>query len=133
MTITRCPYSQQLHDVNTYVSSLLTGVQERFTKVISQNADLTDKLQEYEHITIQLEGENSTIAEYIDLYHKRRRDLKEKFMEKDAFISKLLQEKEALKVKSNPWVWGCGVTWCTTSDHLVDHLHGVSPGRPPSV
>jgi hypothetical protein len=57
-----------------------------------------DRVQEFEHITIQLEGENSTIVEYIDLYHKRRKDLKEKFMEKDAFITKLLQEREELKV-----------------------------------
>ena len=84
---------------------------------MSQNADLMDRLQEYEYITVQLEGENATIAEYIELYHNKRKALKEKIQEKDSFIDKLLKERSELEVSS--WL-NIKMDKCRWLDRLED-------------
>ena len=75
-------------------------IQERFTCVMKDKADLLDRLQVMEHTSIvQLSGENETIAEYVTLYQTQREALKVKFGEKDRTIEQLQQEKNNLQVK----------------------------------
>ena len=74
-------------------------IQERFTFVMKDKADLLDRLQVMEHTIVQLSGENETIAEYVTLYQTQREALKVKFSEKDRAIEQLQQEKNNLQVR----------------------------------
>ena len=74
-------------------------IQERFTFVMKDKADLLDRLQVMEHTIVQLSGENETIAEYVTLYQTQREALKVKFSEKDRTIEQLQQEKNNLQVR----------------------------------
>ena len=74
-------------------------IQERFTFVMKDKADLLDRLQVMEHTIVQLSGENETIAEYVTLYQTQREALKVKFSEKDRTIEQLQQEKSNLQVR----------------------------------
>ena len=74
-------------------------IQERFTFVMKDKADLLDRLQVMEHTIVQLSGENETIAEYVTPYQTQREALKVKFSEKDRTIEQLQQEKNNLQVR----------------------------------
>lgn len=74
-------------------------LQERFTKTMSEIADLTDEKQRLEHLVIQLQGETETIGEYIALYQSQRKLLKQKEIEKDIQVQKITADREDMKDK----------------------------------
>ncbi len=69
--------------------------------VMSEKADLLERIQEEEHRILQLAGETETIGEYVALYQTQREALREKFLEKDQFIQGLMAEKEAMQVSES--------------------------------
>ncbi|XP_077986485.1 golgin subfamily A member 2-like isoform X2 [Glandiceps talaboti] len=72
-------------------------LEEKFTRVMRDKADLSDKLQELEHICLQLSGETETIGDYISLYHEQRDRLRQKQKEKEEYVRKLALEKEEMQ------------------------------------
>lgn len=68
-------------------------LQERFTKLMDDVANLSDDKQRLEHIVLQLQGETETICEYIALYQKQRSVLKQREYEKDIQLRLLSQER----------------------------------------
>eukprot|EP00118_Oscarella_pearsei_P008924 m.48530 g.48530 ORF g.48530 m.48530 type:complete len:874 (+) comp33886_c0_seq1:30-2651(+) len=77
-------------------------LQQQFVRVMREKAELSDEVQKMEHIIMQLEGETETIGEYIALYHHQRDQLREKFEQKDNYISSLsarLSQSQANFVK----------------------------------
>ena len=74
------------------------SLQQRFMAVMSEKAELQDRVQEEEHRILQLSGETETIGEYIALYQIQREALREKFIEKDHFIQQLIADKTAMQV-----------------------------------
>ncbi|XP_058380145.1 golgin subfamily A member 2 isoform X2 [Diceros bicornis minor] len=74
-------------------------LQSRFTELMQEKVDLKERVEELEHRCIQLSGETDTIGEYIALYQNQRAVLKERHREKEAYISRLAQDKEEMKVK----------------------------------
>ncbi|XP_067626579.1 golgin subfamily A member 2 [Eurosta solidaginis] len=72
-------------------------LEQRFTRLMSQVADLTDEKQRLEHIVLQLQGETETIGEYITLYQTQRRMLKQREYEKAAQMQLLQREREQLR------------------------------------
>uniref|UniRef100_A0A673ZH86 Golgin A2 n=1 Tax=Salmo trutta TaxID=8032 RepID=A0A673ZH86_SALTR len=74
-------------------------LQQRFTSLMQEKADLKERVEELEHRCIQLSGETDTIGEYITLYQNQRAIMKQKHMEKEQYISMLAQDKEEMKAK----------------------------------
>ncbi|XP_070532373.1 golgin subfamily A member 2-like isoform X3 [Ptychodera flava] len=74
-------------------------LEEKFTKVMRDKADLSDRCQEYEHLCLQLAGETDTIGDYITLYHEQRDRLKERQKEKEEYVRRLANEKEDMQRK----------------------------------
>ncbi|XP_011180142.1 golgin subfamily A member 2 [Zeugodacus cucurbitae] len=72
-------------------------LEQRFTRLMSQVADLTDEKQRLEHLVLQLQGETETIGEYITLYQTQRRMLKQREYEKAAQMQLLQHEREQLR------------------------------------
>lgn len=71
-------------------------LQQRFTKLMSQVADLTEEKQRLEHIVLQLQGETETIGEYIALYQTQRRMLKQREYERAAQTQLLQAERQQM-------------------------------------
>ncbi|XP_062411052.1 golgin subfamily A member 2 isoform X2 [Sardina pilchardus] len=74
-------------------------LQERFTSVMQEKADLKERTEELEHRCIQLSGETDTIGEYIALYQNQRAIMKQRHIEKEHYISMLAKDKEEMKAK----------------------------------
>nr|XP_039262672.1 golgin subfamily A member 2-like [Styela clava] len=74
-------------------------LQEKFTAVMKEKADLLNRLELMEHANTQLQNECDTIGEYIALYHNQRQILKQRHKEKDKYISNIIQEREAMQGK----------------------------------
>lgn len=72
-------------------------LQERFTKLMDDVANLSDDKQRLEHLVLQLQGETETICEYIALYQKQRSILKQREYEKDIQLRLLTQERQQMK------------------------------------
>ncbi|KAL5285927.1 GOLGA2 family protein [Megaselia abdita] len=68
----------------------------RFTKLMSEVADLTDDKQRLEHLVLQLQGETETIGEYISLYQTQRRVLKQRDYERSNYLQKIESERQEL-------------------------------------
>lgn len=94
-------HKHQRHDEPPTIPTIeaLTKLQSRFTKLMSQTAELTEEKQRLEHLVLQLQGETETIGEYIALYQTQRRILKQREYEKAAQLQLLLAEREELRDK----------------------------------
>nr|CAB3250168.1 golgin subfamily A member 2-like [Phallusia mammillata] len=88
--------SQEEHDSLAKNMSLL---QERFSKVMTEKVDALNKIEDLEHINLQLQNECDTIGEYITLYHNQRQLLKQRHHEKDEYVSSIAQEREQMQNK----------------------------------
>ncbi|XP_026369844.2 golgin subfamily A member 2 isoform X2 [Ursus arctos] len=81
------------------LQAAMDKLQNRFTGLMREKADLQERVEELEHRCIQLSGETDTIGEYIALYQSQRAVLKERHREKEEYINRLAQDKEEMKVK----------------------------------
>ncbi|KAI9524618.1 hypothetical protein NQZ68_016627, partial [Dissostichus eleginoides] len=86
-------------EVHQDLQAAMEKLQQRFTSLIREKADLKDRVEELEHRCIQLSGETDTIGEYIALYQSQRAIMKQKHQEKEHYISMLAQDKEEMKAK----------------------------------
>ncbi|XP_034047917.1 golgin subfamily A member 2 [Thalassophryne amazonica] len=86
-------------EVHAALQSAMEKLQQRFTSLMQEKADLKERVEELEHRCIQLSGETDTIGEYIALYQSQRAIMKQKHQEKEQYISMLAQDKEEMKVK----------------------------------
>ena len=108
-------------DVEVKPSEQLNSLQmleDKFNKVMKQNADLKDKNQELEHVILQLQCETETIGklaflksfkiffckywlylvDYITMYQLERKKLNQKYKEKDESIRSLSTQLQVNKV-----------------------------------
>lgn len=76
-------------------------LEEKFTKVMAENADLKDKNQELEHMILQLQCETDTIVDYITMYQMERKKLNQKYKEKDESIRSLSTQLQVNKLALN--------------------------------
>lgn len=77
-------------------------LEQRFTKLMSEVADLTDDKQRLEHLVLQLQGETETIGEYITLYQTQRRVLKQRDYERNNYLQKIeCERQEVLRKMDN--------------------------------
>ncbi|XP_070176381.1 golgin subfamily A member 2-like isoform X2 [Littorina saxatilis] len=74
-------------------------IQEKYTRVMRDKADLTDKADQLEHLVVQLQGETDTIGEYISLYHHQRALLQQRELQKNDYIAQLARDREQLQDK----------------------------------
>uniref|UniRef100_A0A1A8M4M0 Golgi autoantigen, golgin subfamily a, 2 n=1 Tax=Nothobranchius pienaari TaxID=704102 RepID=A0A1A8M4M0_9TELE len=102
---THCEHGLELPDggvpveVHQALQAAMEKLQQRFTSLMQEKADLKERVEELEHRCIQLSGETDTIGEYIALYQSQRAIMKQKHQEKEQYISMLAQDKEEMKVK----------------------------------
>ncbi|ALC40473.1 GM130 [Drosophila busckii] len=96
-------------------------LQSRFTKLISQVADLTEEKHSLEHLVLQLQSETETIGEYIALYQTQRRMLKQREYEKATQMRLLQAERAQLREKIE------------TLNKLVGSLGVVQPTEQPAA
>uniref|UniRef100_A0A8C6PHU6 Golgin A2 n=1 Tax=Nothobranchius furzeri TaxID=105023 RepID=A0A8C6PHU6_NOTFU len=102
---THCEHGHELPDggvpveVHQALQAAMEKLQQRFTSLMQEKADLKERVEELEHRCIQLSGETDTIGEYIALYQSQRAIMKQKHQEKEQYISMLAQDKEEMKVK----------------------------------
>uniref|UniRef100_A0A3Q4GQQ0 Golgin A2 n=1 Tax=Neolamprologus brichardi TaxID=32507 RepID=A0A3Q4GQQ0_NEOBR len=85
-------------EVHQALQAAMEKLQQRFTSLMQEKADLKERVEELEHRCIQLSGETDTI-EYIALYQSQRAIMKQKHQEKEQYISMLAQDKEEMKAK----------------------------------
>lgn len=119
--------SDQISDKNETNASTISDQQlvnfklleEKFKKVMQQNADLNDKNQELEHIVVQLQCETETISnnqsllflvfycpnslslfsvDYITMYQMEKKKLNQKYKEKDESIRSLSTQLQVNKL-----------------------------------
>lgn len=74
-------------------------LEARFTRTMSEIAELTEEKQRLEHLVIQLQGETETIGEYIALYQNQRKLLRQREIEKDIQVQKIEADREEMKEK----------------------------------
>uniref|UniRef100_A0A8D2ZSZ4 Golgin A2 n=1 Tax=Scophthalmus maximus TaxID=52904 RepID=A0A8D2ZSZ4_SCOMX len=86
-------------EVHQALQAAMDKLQQRFTSLMQEKADLRERVEELEHRCIQLSGETDTIGEYIALYQNQRAIMKQKHQEKEQYISMLAQDKEEMKAK----------------------------------
>ncbi|KAM9307260.1 golgin subfamily A member 2 isoform 3-T3 [Pholidichthys leucotaenia] len=86
-------------EVHQALQAAMEKLQQRFTSLMLEKADLKERVEELEHRCIQLSGETDTIGEYIALYQSQRAIMKQKHQEKEQYISMLAQDKEEMKAK----------------------------------
>ncbi|OQV19490.1 hypothetical protein BV898_06481 [Hypsibius exemplaris] len=75
------------------------SLEHRFIGAMKQNAELLDRVEQLEHVIMQLQGETETIGDYIALYQSQRSLQRQRELEKVAQIDFLNQEREDLKSK----------------------------------
>ncbi|XP_067340147.1 golgin subfamily A member 2 isoform X6 [Channa argus] len=86
-------------EVHQALQAAMEKLQQRFTSLMQEKADLKERVEELEHRCIQLSGETDTIGEYIALYQSQRAIMKQKHQEKEQYVSMLAQDKEEMKAK----------------------------------
>ncbi|KAF5909504.1 golgin subfamily A member 2 isoform X1, partial [Clarias magur] len=86
-------------EVHEGLRGAMEKLQERFTSLMQEKADLKERVEELEHRCIQLSGETDTIGEYIALYQNQRAIMKQRHIEKEEYISRLARDKEEMKAK----------------------------------
>ncbi|XP_017579786.2 golgin subfamily A member 2 isoform X2 [Pygocentrus nattereri] len=86
----------EVHEAQHFAMERL---QDRFTALMQEKADLKERVDELEHRCIQLSGETDTIGEYIALYQNQRAIMKQKHLEKEQYINMLAKDKEEMKAK----------------------------------
>ncbi len=74
------------------------ALQGKFVSLMTEKADLLEKLQENEHLIVQLSHETETIGDYISVYQAQRDAMKNRFREKDQCIEQLTQERVSMQV-----------------------------------
>lgn len=74
-------------------------LQKRYKDAMDGKAQLSDRIDQLEHVNMQLENETETIGEYIALYQTQRQALKAKFSEKDQIITQLSNEHGRMQTK----------------------------------
>ncbi|XP_019615806.1 PREDICTED: golgin subfamily A member 2-like [Branchiostoma belcheri] len=84
---------------HNHLQEAMDKLQDRFSAVMRDKAELSDKVQELEHLNMQLSGETETIGEYITLYHYQRAALHQRAREKDEFITRLAIDREDMQNK----------------------------------
>lgn len=85
--------------VNIATEEAMEKLQQRFTKTMLEIADLTEEKNRLEHLVTQLQGETETIGEYIALYQKQRRLLKQRELEKDVQLQQIVSDREEMREK----------------------------------
>lgn len=85
--------------VNIATEEAMEKLQQRFTKTMLEIADLTEEKNRLEHLVTQLQGETETIGEYIALYQKQRRLLKQREVEKDVQLQQIVSDREEMREK----------------------------------
>ncbi|KAG7476410.1 hypothetical protein MATL_G00082570, partial [Megalops atlanticus] len=86
-------------EVHEALRAAMERLQQRFTALMQEKADLKERVEELEHRCIQLSGETDTIGEYIALYQNQRAIMKQRHLEKEEYISMLAKDKEEMKAK----------------------------------
>lgn len=81
------------------MSDSMALLQEKFTSVMKEKAELLNKLELLEHTNTQLQCECDTIGEYIALYHNQRQVLKQRHREKDDYIANIIRDRETMQGK----------------------------------
>lgn len=74
-------------------------IEERLVRSMKEQADISTRAEELEHLVMQLQGETDTIGEYVTLYQQQRAALKEKAVEREQYVVKLSQERSELQDK----------------------------------
>lgn len=85
--------------INIATEEAMEKLQERFTRTMTEVANLTEEKLRLEHLVMQLQGETETIGEYITLYQQQRRLLKQREVEKDVQVQQIICDKEIMKDK----------------------------------
>ncbi|XP_046556610.1 golgin subfamily A member 2-like isoform X2 [Haliotis rubra] len=89
--ITRADYDQ--------LKTALEMIQDKYSRVMRDKAELTDKADMLEHMVTQLQGETDTIGEYISLYHHQRALLQQREHQKNDYITQLARDREEMQGK----------------------------------
>ncbi|XP_013386833.1 golgin subfamily A member 2 isoform X2 [Lingula anatina] len=74
-------------------------LEDKYTSAMRAKAELIDRNEQLEHLTMQLEGETETIGEYVSLYQHQRAALRQKQEEKEAYIQRLSLDREEMRNK----------------------------------
>lgn len=83
--------------INIATNEAMDKLQKRFTRTMSEIAELTEEKHRLEHLVTQLQNETETIGEYIALYQTQRRLLKQREIEKDVQLHRIAADREAMK------------------------------------
>lgn len=83
--------------INIATNEAMDKLQRRFTRTMTEIADLTEEKHRLEHLVTQLQNETETIGEYIALYQTQRRLLKQREIEKDIQLQRIAADREAMK------------------------------------
>lgn len=74
-------------------------LQKRYKSAMDSKANLSDRIEQLEHMNMRLESETETIGEYIALYQTQRQAMKDKFVEKDEIINRISKEHGRMQSK----------------------------------
>ncbi|CAH3160101.1 unnamed protein product [Porites lobata] len=83
------------------IKMAFSKLQARFMKLMNEKAALIERIQELEHVTVQLSMETETIGEYITLYQTQRNALKSYYKDRERMIAQLSSEKANMQDKMN--------------------------------
>lgn len=115
-----------VNPANMATAEAMSKLQDRFTKLMQEVAELSDEKQKLEHIVLQLQGETETICEYIALYQKQRGVLKLREIERNNQIDVLAKEREQIKAQLES-LRGLITDFVPNNASLVNGNHSDSP------
>ncbi|GAV00217.1 hypothetical protein RvY_11099 [Ramazzottius varieornatus] len=75
------------------------NLEHKFIAAMKQNADLSEHIDQLEHVIMQLQGETETIGDYIALYQNQRNLQRQRDLQKNAQIASLQLQHQQLKDK----------------------------------
>nr|XP_022325623.1 golgin subfamily A member 2-like isoform X2 [Crassostrea virginica] len=108
----------------TKLENALEMIEEKYSKVMRDKADLSDRNDQLEHIVLQLQGESDTIGEYISLYHHQRALLQQRETQKNDYISHLARDREEIQGKLSELQ--LLVMQLLGEKNMLDHYHEQS-------
>ncbi|XP_063966031.1 golgin subfamily A member 2-like [Lytechinus pictus] len=127
------PVTQEAYET---LELAMEKLQEKFVHEMRVRAELDDRIQELEHVNLQLAGETETIGEYITLYHNQRDIMKRRQDDRERFVATLAREKEDMETKLTQ-LQNLVVQLLQEKQHLHPYAHqndiknALSPPRDP--
>ena len=91
-------FAERSEEMET-LQEALSSLENRFSNVMREKAELLDEKERLEHTVVQLQSETDTIGEYIMLYQQQRKTLKQQEEHQEKCAKRIEEDQRLMKAK----------------------------------